>query len=825
MAAVAITFALPFFASAQRAGQVYIDQNLNGKLDPKEQTLAGVSVSDGLNVVKTNAKGIYELPANEKARFISVTSPSGTRPVTNHYTPVNDKNDGYDFGLTKSNIAANSSFDIIHIADTETSNYREWIDNLKEYTAANPTAFIIHTGDICYQPGLDFHGINVRTAQMGVPMYYTVGNHDLVDGKYGEELFESHFGPSWHSWEVGNVHFIALPMLGGDRAPSYTRSQILKWIKNDLAKTDPSKKVVMFNHDLWFQGNDLIFRAGKTGTPEADSIDMSRHNLVAFIYGHWHSQYARRIGGALTICSGDPDKGGIDHSPANFRLISFDQSGNLSGKNSARYTRIDGIGTSAYPADGDSVSTQPGAMNVIVNAYRTASPTASVRVGIKEPYSASPAKWITLKPASDWTWSGSVPVSGKGGRHLVVETIFKDGSRIVENRKFTLTDKVAPTVKPTGNWTNLGGDAAHTSVVFANDSAKGAAAPQLAWSMNTGSNIYMCSPVIGDGRLFIATQDDDNLEKCNVVAFDAATGRQLWRYKLNNSVKGSIVYDNGVVIAADGSHRVYAIDGASGKLRWEQQLAEFILPINLHGLAVQDGVVYAGQSGSFTALDSKTGTILWKNRAWSGGEGSTSTVTVGSGAVLASGHWNGLFAHNVKDGSVMWKKQDSDIRFRDGSATYYDGNFYLASSSGLFIINPISGDVLKTIKVDGVNFNAASAPIVTPKAVYVATSDKGIMAFDRLTFKRLWNFGTSPAIFYSVPYTQDYQCSVETTPLLIGRTLVFGASDGYLYGIDSETGRFTWRRRMGAPIFSSPAVSGDAMYIADFAGNIYCFKI
>ena len=49
-------------------------------------------------------------------------------------------------------------------------------------------------------------------------------------------------------------------MLGGDHAPSYRRSDIIRWLKNDLAQTDKGKRIVLFNHDLWFWGDDLLFK-------------------------------------------------------------------------------------------------------------------------------------------------------------------------------------------------------------------------------------------------------------------------------------------------------------------------------------------------------------------------------------------------------------------------------------------------------------------------------------------------------------------------------------------------------------------------------------
>ena len=808
---LAAAFLLPALASAQLRGSVFQDTNRNGVREASEKGMAGISVSDGKNVVKTKANGSFELPDNPNARFVTVTTPSGYKPGDAHYLKVAPGTGSYDFGLVRS--GNTGAFEFIQIADTETYTPKEWLDNLKAYVAANPTAFIMHTGDICYMPGLDFHAVNVRSKQMGVPMYYINGNHDLVAGEYGEQYYENYFGPTWYSFEVGNVHFLALPMLGGDHAPSYSKKQVLEWIKNDLAQTDPDKKVIMFNHDLWFQGDDVVLRTG------GDSIDMKKHNLVAFIYGHWHSQYAKEVDGVMTYCTSTPDKGGIDHSPACFRVFSIDADGNVSDKTHARYTNIPGTLTTALPSQHDTLAAVNGTIPVRVNAYRTVSPVTAVRVALVE--NGKRGRAVLLAPQTDWAWSGTLAVGNrKGVQEMVTEADFADGTRLVEHRNFVLADAPA-TVTIGGDWANLGGTAEHAGI------AEGsvAASPLYVWSQNAGGNIYMTSPVVGAGKVFVATTDDDNLKKCHIAAYDAATGKKLWQFKTDNSVKNTIVYSDGLVLVCDASMRLYAIDADNGKLVWDKKLNRYVLPENLHGLAVADGVVYAGQGANFAAFKVKDGSEIWKNEAWSGGEGTQSTTTVGEGVALASAHWNGLFAHDAKDGKLLWKKQDSKIRFRDGSPTIYDGLVYLASRDGLFLINPQSGDILKSVEQQGITFEGACAPVVTPKMVYVATADKGVVAFDRLTFKPVWTYMTRPAMFYSVPYYQDFQNSVETSPVLIGNTLVFGASDGYLYGVNAENGRFQWKRNLGAPIFSSPAVSGDALYVADFSGNLYCFKI
>ena len=66
-------------------GYVLEDLNGNGKKDRHEKGIAGVAVSNGEDVVTTNAKGEYQLPIGDD-NIIFVVKPSGFK------TPVNDKN-------------------------------------------------------------------------------------------------------------------------------------------------------------------------------------------------------------------------------------------------------------------------------------------------------------------------------------------------------------------------------------------------------------------------------------------------------------------------------------------------------------------------------------------------------------------------------------------------------------------------------------------------------------------------------------------------------------------------------------------------------------
>lgn len=240
--------AFPSILSAQYTGKVYVDTNHNGRYDKGETLMKGISVSDGLNVVQTDGKGQFTLPGHEKARFVFITTPSGYKTENAYYHRIEGKEVSYDFGLLRYNaVQTDGSHRFIHISDTEIGEAQgqdEWTEGMREYAANEKVAFIIHTGDICYVGGLNSHIKVMNSSNMPeTQVFYAIGNHDLVAGKYGEELFEKIYGPTFYSFEVGNVHYIVTPMPGGDYSPSYRMNEVFSWMANDLKYVDKNKAI------------------------------------------------------------------------------------------------------------------------------------------------------------------------------------------------------------------------------------------------------------------------------------------------------------------------------------------------------------------------------------------------------------------------------------------------------------------------------------------------------------------------------------------------------------------------------------------------------
>ena len=141
--------------------------------------LSNVCVTDGRNVVKTDENGRFELNGWRKSHFVTVTVPSGYQ-TDNFYIPVDKDKSSYDFALAKSDLTALDEHCFVQISDTEIgkSGTGEWLDNVKQIVKQNNPAFLIHTGDICYEAGLKKHIEDMNTETMGCTVRYVIGNHD-----------------------------------------------------------------------------------------------------------------------------------------------------------------------------------------------------------------------------------------------------------------------------------------------------------------------------------------------------------------------------------------------------------------------------------------------------------------------------------------------------------------------------------------------------------------------------------------------------------------------------------------------------------------------
>jgi outer membrane protein assembly factor BamB len=122
-------------------------------------------------------------------------------------------------------------------------------------------------------------------------------------------------------------------------------------------------------------------------------------------------------------------------------------------------------------------------------------------------------------------------------------------------------------------------------------------------------NWISSAPIVADGVAYVNNVDYDTL-----IALDAATGDERWRFATGSVEAAQAVVDRVVYIGAtlnDGMNgAVYSLDAATGKEIWR-----FATPLPIYGSspAVVDGVVYAGSfSGEIVAVNAVDGEEQWR---------------------------------------------------------------------------------------------------------------------------------------------------------------------------------------------------------------------
>ena len=324
-------------------------------------------------------------------------------------------------------------------------------------------------------------------------------------------------------------------------------------------------------------------------------------------------------------------------------------------------------------------------------------------------------------------------------------------------------------------------------------------------------------------KVFIATTDDNTSLNTYICAFDFHSGKQLWKFRTENSVKNTIACENEIVVAQDASCNLYALDAASGKPLWQQYINLKNYPYLNEGLTVDKGIVYAGIGAGLSAYDLKTGKVIWTNTDWKQREGSTTTLTIAGDVLISGTQWGGLYGNDIPHWQTTLEtlgQRTRQPRCLSGLQRRKIMDHLLQS---FFLIEPQTGKITPAKELSA-NLDVTSTPLVTEHEIIFGSADRGIFALDKPTLFIKWRAETLPSLVYTAPYSSTPQATVETSPVSSQGIVYIGASDGYLYAIDQSTGIIKDKLYFGAPVFSTVAVSGNRMIVCDFAGNVYCLS-
>ncbi len=295
--------------------------------------LAGIPVTDGKNITKTDENGTFSLPGWERSRLIYANVLTDRHD--DWYQPIEEGRNCYDFSLEPVKIQGAHSF--LHLSDTEIFDMTDeqcapWLDFVRE--RGQGAAFLMHGGDICGDNGLPRHCRLMNAETMGVPVRYCIGNHDYRGREFGESVYEQYYGPTWYSFDCGNVHYVVTAIRNGDFPSGYEPEDQWDWLLEDLKQKDPAKGLVLFNHGCCMGRFSRDYDRRNEFCIDRDDREalLKASGLLAVVFGHLHLHHHSLCDGFHFICTGNPKMGGIDASPAGMRRVQINEGLELSSR-------------------------------------------------------------------------------------------------------------------------------------------------------------------------------------------------------------------------------------------------------------------------------------------------------------------------------------------------------------------------------------------------------------------------------------------------------------------------------------------------------------
>ena len=830
------------------SGMVFEDRNGNGTRDADEPGLPGVSVSDGERVLRTGDDGGFRFQLrfdeNPHHRFVVVTRSTGFRPTRRFFEriPFDEPRVDYsvDFGLVRDPASAKREFWFMTASDSQFTNIEQMIPTAKDYAQVTSApamprlgkpAFLATAGDLTMNGSqYEWDMYDFIRGQSKIPVYEGFGGHDgnCLDPRCTVS-FEQRIGPPYYSWDYGGVHFIQLVYETGYlRTPARERQS--DWLQADLKSLPPKMPVIAVSH--------YPLDAGWFDQRRDEGI-----NVICQIGAHWHVVQAGSRGGVPVLNSAPARGRDWGAYSRTYRWVMVTPDGVRSKLRVAgQYKRLRVVAPGLTARSGQ----QP----LVVIAYDTALEVHTVSVQWTSP---SGNRSITeLEQRGDWSWNGDFHPREPGEWIAFIEATDVSGntwkhSQTVNVEGATSSSRTRESSEP--NDLN-----SHESSHILSGSpprvhSTGPSAPLFPkWVTHTGSvHVLHNSPVVANGRVYVSVGNPnvsslalqsraiDNSSRSalesqptiwpraqpGVLCLDITTGEQIWKADSpHGDIRGPVSIHSGNVFAITGDSHVACWNADTGDPLWS-------IPLNTsyadgRPLAINNSPPIPTRFGLLVTDWQKPQSLLnyadgRRLTTLSGDTGYYASFATVFDDVMYSVRRGGGSAIHLPDGKQLYTFDEPS---RSTSAPIVvDGKLIYNGSSGIRVRDAATGDLIWQKGIANAGYQNA-IPVVWGDRILV--NGTNLVILDLKTGETLHTVpcGREPERFHR---SRRQALAGSSTPIVAGDLAWFGHDDTSLRGITRD-GKVVWELRLGTPIKTAPAVTGNLLLTHDFAGNLWCFE-
>jgi glucose dehydrogenase len=358
---------------------------------------------------------------------------------------------------------------------------------------------------------------------------------------------------------------------------------------------------------------------------------------------------------------------------------------------------------------------------------------------------------------------------------------------------------------------------------------------QPVWVYQSGIvGSHQTQPLVVDGVMYFTTP------ACDVIAVNAATGEEVWRYRHTFTTPRTGASNRGAAVAygkvyeATDDHRLVALDQATGRVVFDELIPGFEPPASLgqpdkplpsniaftfrapplvyQGKVIVSAAAFSGGSAltddyierKLQAGEDVAASLIQDNL---GRRGFIAALDAESGAerwrfyTTRDDGWEGNYASTAPDGTPL----NRDLDTEKALAAVYPNAWAAGSAVGHFTpaVDPTSGSIF----IGTANPSDAALPLARPGDNLYSN---GILALDAETGALRW-------FFQAVPHGGNNDVISQVTlfdAVVDGRTVAAagaGAKTGFYYVVDRATGEFLFQseaivRQMN--LFTPPAEAG-----------------
>ena len=282
----------------------------------------------------------------------------------------------------------------------------------------------------------------------------------------------------------------------------------------------------------------------------------------------------------------------------------------------------------------------------------------------------------------------------------------------------------------------------------------------------------------------------------------------VWTYSLAEGAETTPAIVDGRVFIGGLSGTFAALDLKTGKELWKIEVEEEIKSSAL----VHGGTVFFGDEyGRLRALDAEKGTEVWTFEAESSVTAPPNLIPGPDGCLVVGSYDNSIYCIDAKTGKSKWRVETEG--YVHGSPAISSGH-QIVSSGCDGLLRTVDGKTGKESAKLAIGSYVAASPAIDGDELFVGTFDNEVVKVDLAKGEIAWRYKHPKREFpfYSSPAVTD-------------KLVILGGRDKMIHALDRNTGKSHWIHSRRARIDASPVVVSDRVYIADQAGVLLALSL